>query len=346
MTKVTATKGKNATFSIGKGEGPNAECGAVTVGCTLDTDGNPVAGSGMVYNDGIATSPFTYWGVVVPLTMEALTDGTIKVVVDENIVENKVPTRGMQYAVNDGEKKTIKETTEFNVEKGDRVTFYGNGTNTDCYFGTEISGGSADVMVYGNIMSLVDETGFATANALSQEYAFQELFNENTTLKDASGLLLPAKTLTNYCYISMFIGCSALTAGPAELPATTLAEYCYNGMFYGCSALTAAPELPATTLAEGCYGAMFRECSELEAAPELPATKLVNNCYSLMFRDCTNLASVTCLATSGFNTEDCLYNWLYDAGSQATTPTLYVDPSMVEASTWNNGSFTVKAIGQ
>ena len=265
VTKVTATAGNLAPNSIGKGYGDNAKCGAVTVGCTLGTDGKPEAGSGMVYNDGIATSPFTYWGVVVPLTMEALTNGKIKVVVDENIVENKVKTAGMQYAVNDGDKKTIKTTTEIDVEKGYRVTFYGNYTFTDCYRGTKISGGDAEVMVYGNIMSLVDETGFASANALSQEYAFTELFYQNTKLKDASGLLLPA-----------------------------------------------------TKLAPRCYYCMFSGCSELTAAPELPATELVKWCYRMMFYKCKNLASVTSLATSGFETEKCLYDWLNGAGSGVT----------------------------
>ena len=52
VTKVTATKGNYATYSIGKGEGSNASCGTVTIGCTLGTDGKPVAGTGTVYWNG------------------------------------------------------------------------------------------------------------------------------------------------------------------------------------------------------------------------------------------------------------------------------------------------------
>jgi hypothetical protein len=35
----------------------------------------------------------------------------------------------------------------------------------------------------------------------------------------------------------MFYNCTAITTAP-ELPATTLAQGCYNSIFYGCSKLT------------------------------------------------------------------------------------------------------------
>ena len=71
VTKVTATKGSiGAPCSIGKGDGSNASCGTVTIGCTIGTDGNPVAGTGTVYWDGskfvnggdayLSQSPLTY----------------------------------------------------------------------------------------------------------------------------------------------------------------------------------------------------------------------------------------------------------------------------------------------
>jgi len=50
----------------------------------------------------------------------------------------------------------------------------------------------------------------------------------------------------------MFSDCSSLTSAP-ELPATTLAEGCYNSMFLGCSSLTNAPNLFAIILQPYCY---------------------------------------------------------------------------------------------
>ncbi|MBP3202285.1 MAG: hypothetical protein J6M31_01600 [Bacteroidales bacterium] len=261
------------------------------------------------------------------LAVEALTAGTVKV----NI--NGTLSTGMNYSVNGGEKTLITTSTDIPVSAGDRVQFYGNGTSTQVYYKSDIkvkiqgSGTGFTCKAYGNIMSLLDETGFATKTDLPNENIFRELFRDNTTLTDAGDLLLPATTLRNYCYQDMFHGCSALTAAPA-LPATTLAGGCYYGMFQdcialttaptlpaetltsscyywmfqGCSALTAAPALPAMTLNAYCYGGMFQGCSALTAAPDLPAVTLTEGCYSYMFKDCTNLNFVRCLATSGITT--------------------------------------------
>ncbi len=107
---------------------------------------------------------------------------------------------------------------------------------------------------------------------------------------DASNLVLPATTLADHCYNSMFSRCTSLTSAP-ELPATTLADGCYNSMFYDCTSLTTAPELPATTLADGCYYYMFYNCTTLTTAPELPATELAVSCYNFMFYNCTSLTT-------------------------------------------------------
>ena len=76
------------------------------------------------------------------------------------------------------------------------------------------------------------------------------------------------------------------------LAQTTLANYCYGSMFRGCTGLTSAPELPATTLATDCYHSMFQGCTGLTSAPELPATTLAGNCYSSMFYGCTKLSLI------------------------------------------------------
>ena len=77
--------------------------------------------------------------------------------------------------------------------------------------------------------------------------------------------------MAEYCYGSMFYGCTSLTAAPS-LPATTLANYCYSYMFYGCESLTAAPSLPATTLANYCYSYMFRGCRKINLSTTMSET--------------------------------------------------------------------------
>ena len=54
VIKVTATKGSNAPNSIGAGN--SGTCGTVTIGCTLNSDGNPVDGT----PGPITQSPYTY----------------------------------------------------------------------------------------------------------------------------------------------------------------------------------------------------------------------------------------------------------------------------------------------
>lgn len=217
----------------------------------------------------------------IPLTLEALTNGTI-------VVKN--PKAGMQYSLNGGEKTAVTSDAIIVVTVGDKVAFYGNGITS--YSGTMITAGTAQTKAYGNIMSLVDEENFDTATTISDKSAFLQIFCDNTMLTDASGLLLPA---------------------------TTLAERCYCGMFRRCTSLSAAPELPATTLVKFCYAGMFEGCTSLSTAPALPATTLAQYCYYYMFNNCSNLSSVTCLATSGINQDSfSTYRWLHGVSANGT----------------------------
>ena len=91
----------------------------------------------------------------------------------------------------------------------------------------------------------------------------------------------------------MFNGCTSLTTIPSNLlPATTLANYCYDSMFRDCTSLTTIPNLPATTLANLCYSDMFRDCTSLVETPEgwyLPAQTIYDMSCSSMFANCYRL---------------------------------------------------------
>ena len=179
-----------------------------------------------------------------------------------------------------------REITLSNI--GDKVSFRSNSRYEDSEFECE-----GRCYIYGNVMSLINSTDYATATELTKEYQFSCLFRENETIYShpTKKIVLPATTLTEYCYERMFYGCTNLTTAP-ELPATTLATQCYNEMFYGCTNLTSAPELPATTLATQCYSKMFYGCNSLTTAPAaLPATTLAEKCYEQMFYGCTSLTT-------------------------------------------------------
>ena len=191
----------------------------------------------------------------------------------------------LEFSKNGDSWATFNDTV--NVNTGDYVEFRNNGTawtatNTNSHF---TSTGSFDLS--GNIMSLVDNTVQTTTIPIT--HCFNCLFRGNVIV-DSSNLVLPATTLTQYCYTNMFSSCTSLTTAPV-LPATTLASSCYEIMFDGCTSLTTAPELPATTLAYRCYSSMFKNCTALTQAPELPATTLAEYCYDSMFWHCTSLTT-------------------------------------------------------
>ena len=97
-------------------------------------------------------------------------------------------------------------------------------------------------------------------------------------------------------------------------------------LFYNCGVLTSAPDLPATTLATNCYDCMFFYCTSLESAPVLPATTLSDWCYFQMFSYCKKLSTVTMLGLESEITSKsaCVTDWLYDAGTDASSRTLKV----------------------
>ena len=230
-------------------------------------------------------------------------------------------------------KATGLEPTQYDYEGGGGIgTFYA----------------TEDFIVYGNVMSLIygdnfiDKTDLPTGSS-----TFAQLFNQSR-ITDAQNLVLPATTLTEYCYASMFTNCDnliktpqllattlapycylrmfseceSLTTAPA-LPATTLVQNCYSNMFLSCSGLTTAPALPATTLADYCYNAMFQNCTSLETAPELPATSLALWCYNSMFQHCTSLTTAPELPATTL-ARGCYSAMFLDCTSLTGTPELPV----------------------
>ncbi len=183
------------------------------------------------------TQPSPY--IAMPLTVETTSAGIIKIT---------SPKVGMKYSKNGGEKASATTNADISIS-----VVAGDGTNITSYYGSKFTGGTATYKVYGNIMSLVDETGFATNATLPSTYTFAHLFQGNTKLTDAGNLILPATTLTQYCYLYMFNGCTNLETAPV-LPATTLAQGCYNRMFYNCVNLNSVTCLATTISASNNTG--------------------------------------------------------------------------------------------
>jgi hypothetical protein len=256
--KLAANTKDAKNWTIASGE--NSVAGNVEAGLTGLSEGDAVTltYTGHLKLKGIKAATDAR---PAPLTIEAITPGTIVVDIDGTL------SKGMKYSVNGGTKTLIKTTTPIEgLKAGDKVQFYGNGTQTQVYGGyTEVSilgiGDGFKTKVYGNIMSLLDEEGFATKTDLpNAQNVFYGLFKGNTTLIDASELLLPATTLAERCYSFMFTGCTSLTTAP-KLPATTLAYQCYYSMFLSCTSLTNAYVKAAFTAGNAECNGMFEDCS-------------------------------------------------------------------------------------
>ena len=236
------------------------------------------------------------------LTFRIQTSGTICWKAFGNLAKT------IEYKINNGEWTSITSTSggaTIPIDKDDIVRFRGNNevyaTKRDVYSGFE--GGTATYDIEGNIMSLLYGDDFADSKTLpDREYIFCSLFKKAPVIS-AENLVLPATTLKNYCYRSLFSYCTTLTK---------------------------APKLPATTLAKGCYWYMFEQCA-IAKAPILNATTLVNECYGHMFKNCGLLDRITCLATNGFNTSNCLAGWVENvAGDGAFV-------KATNASSWTTG---------
>jgi len=225
-----------------------------------------------------------------PLTFNILSDGKIGWK-----AKNSSSVKTIQYSKNGGEWTDITSTTggtTIPVVTGDVLKFKGEtwpGSTSSNYSQftstcTFAASGNPGSLKYGEV-TYGDEP---LAN-----YCYFSMFNGCTGLTTAPEL--PATALAERCYQQMFNGCASLATAP-ELPATKLAENCYDNMFYGCTGLTTAPSvLPATTLKSYCYYCMFNDCENLTTAPALPATTLANKCYQYMFRGCTSLTTAPAL---------------------------------------------------
>jgi len=227
------------------------------------------------------------------------------------------------------------QTISVTLNRGETVRYKGQGLQYAKNWEVEkhsCFNTSGNITVSGNIMSLLYGDGFANTTVFpsGSSHSFEGLFQGNDKLMSAINLVLPATSLVDVCYRSMFRECTSLTEAPVlpatvlsrrcydqmfeectslmkapVLPATVLSEECYDAMFFRCASLTEAPTLPATTLAAGCYRHMFFGCTSLTEAPVLPATVLSYQCYEEMFRECTSLTQTPVLPAT------VLADWCY-----------------------------------
>ena len=256
----------------------------------------------------------------------------------------------ISYSKNDGAWTDITAATDnsttISVSAGDKVRFKGlNATYGSAKSNNNFGNSTADMIAYGNIMSLIYGDNFTGQTTLASAYTFSNLFRaanvyvaENivlpaTTLADGcynymfygapiiTGPELPATTLAVKCYQYMFSGCTNLTAATTSISATTIPSQCCQYMFANCSNLATAPALPATTIGEYGYRNMFINCRSFTTAPALPATTLANSCYYSMFAGCSNLTTAPALLPATTLRNTC-YRGMFSGTSITIAPVM------------------------
>ena len=251
------------------------------------------------------------------LTFRILTDGKIFWRANGSLAKT------IEYSLNNGSWTSITAATptEISVLTDDVIRFRGTNasyaTSKTAYsgFGQGEAGTSgqatydnnaAEFNIEGNIMSLVWGDNFIDN--------FE--FNGGT-----------------YNFCSIFKKAKCISAENLILPAPTLTQYCYRAMFSWCTYLETPPALPATTLAKGVYWYLFEKCA-ITTAPDLLAEHLVAECYGSMFTGCASLNFIKCMAIDGFSTTNCKQNWVTGVASSGT----FVKDSGVTVNQWSRGN--------
>lgn len=174
------------------------------------------------------------------LTIEALEDGL-----------SVGFTRAIEYSI-DGrnwELLTTGSSTKI-INKGEIVSFRAELTSFGGGLGMFTINKACNLK--GNVMSMIFGDDAANNNSLAGQYGtFYRMFLDCITIKSVSKNFLPATTLIDSCYDSMFEGCTGLTQAP-ELPSTNLMTACYYRMFYGCTNLNYIKMLATDISAPNC----------------------------------------------------------------------------------------------
>jgi hypothetical protein len=147
--------------------------------------------------------------------------------------------------------------------------------------------------------------GPTISHSVLAPYCYSYMFDGCTGLTLAPSLYITDAAYS--CCDHMFNGCISLTDVQNIDLTAYLTEYCFASMFYGCSSLVKGP-IFGSGIADYCYASMFLGCSSLESV-ELPSLTLEEGCYRYMFYGCENLSYIKMLANVGLNKADCLTNW-------------------------------------
>lgn len=218
----------------------------------------------------------------------------------------------LQYSTDKSTWNTLNTSTTVTLTNiGDEVYVrgrQGSDNSTSWYTQFKMTG---KIAAYGNVNAIRDYTDLNGSASGHLKRPFYKLFYGCRALTK-SPIFTDLKATLEYAAFA-FIDCVSLKEAP-ELPATTLSNKCYQSMFNGCTSLIESPELPASGGygTQGCYKHMFYGCTSLVKANKINlSNRCDTDCCVSMFQNCTSLTEVTCLATSNVGTNFAYFkDWL------------------------------------
>lgn len=137
-----------------------------------------------------------------------------------------------------------------------------------------------------------------------------------TTILDPDGNVT---TLADYCFNSIFNGCSALTTAPDMSSVTSIGDYGCRAMFNDCTSLTTAPDMSnVATAGQWAMAGMFEGCTSLATAPDLRNLTSVGSygCLSL-YSSCSLMSTVYAPSITAWNTTN-FQGWMTSVAASGT----------------------------
>ena len=216
-----------------------------------------------------------------PLTLVAMEDGKITITFNNGITLDD----DIIYTINDGDEKIISKDTKGSydivVKKNDFVQLFS--------YNDALSSGIA-AGARGSTRAVADGAKYINIKPAMKTEIYGNVMS-----------MLEGDFFDDDCVID--------------------ADFALYGLFAGAEKLVNNPfrhiELPAYELTDGCFQAMFYGCKGLQRAPDLVADELMDYCYKEMFAGCSKLSYVKCYAED-ISAEDCMKDWLANAGSEVT----------------------------
>lgn len=176
-------------------------------------------------------------------------------------------TAYLKYSLDGVNWTTANLSADFSLAVGAGANVYMKGTNargfnrnTSSYYKIAMN---VNHTIGGNIMSIVDETNYATVTSIPS-YCFAHLFNGDTYLVNAGVNFGSVTSIGNNGCVYMYRNCTSLTTPSDFSSVTSIDSDGCSLMYGGCTSLTTGGDLSSiTSVQRGGLAGFYLGCTSL-----------------------------------------------------------------------------------